>query len=72
MPFNKRRPVLPSRSVTVVVLPWAARNLPVASVKTLIRHSELEEDDRFHGGFQSVTRVSLETYLRRGRRRPRS
>lgn len=56
-----------------VRLPEAAKQLgiSVASVKTLIRHGELEEDDRFHGGVQSVTRTSLENYSRRGRPRLR-
>jgi integrase len=55
-------------------MPEVAKRLgiSVACVKTLIKHGELQEDDRFHGGVQSVTRVSLETYLRRGRRRLRN
>ncbi len=55
-------------------MPEVAKGLGicVASVKTLMRHGELEEDARFHGGVQSVTRASLESYLRRGRRRLRS
>ncbi|GAA1892633.1 hypothetical protein [Lapillicoccus jejuensis] len=54
-------------------MPDAAKQLSisVASVKTLIRHGQLQEDDRFHGGVQSVTRLSLEKYQARGRHRLR-
>lgn len=54
-------------------MPEAAKQLgiSVASIKTLIKYKELEEDGRFHGDVQSVTRASLERYLQRGRHRLR-
>jgi hypothetical protein len=43
----------------------------VASIDTLIRRGELVEDMRFHGGFRSLTRTSVEAFKSRGARRRR-
>lgn len=43
----------------------------VASIDTLIRRGELVEDIRFHGGFRSLTRSSVEAFKSRGARRRR-
>lgn len=54
-------------------MPVVATQLGVSvpAIKTLVKHGILVEDIRFHGGVQSITKVSLDRYRAMGGRRKR-